>query len=182
MRQPQHKDHKEGRKKSPCHARGEDCQSNCCLWPSRVISGAGAVECPTAPSEISLHVPCRGQCQADVSSGACRGFFYTTREGRLLLLLADKAKLERLITSPKSCSVFTRRLLVTCTWQEVREAKQPHSALHRVLVFAIWAWTPFPITFLGIFCSSFLHQPQWELPQCCISLGKTHFSEVSWAK
>lgn len=31
---------------------------NCCLWPFRVISGAGAVECPmSAPSEISLHVP-----------------------------------------------------------------------------------------------------------------------------
>lgn len=50
---------------------------------------------PLLLQKYPSHVPCRGQCQADVSNGACRGFFYTARKGHLLTLLADKAKLER---------------------------------------------------------------------------------------
>lgn len=53
---------------------------------------------------------------------------------------------------------------MTCTWQEVREPKQPHSPLHRVLfMFDISAWTAFPNTFFGDFFFFFRQNaPQWR--------------------
>lgn len=81
---------------------------------------------PLLLQKYPSHVPCRGQCQADVSSGACRGFFYTARKGHLLPLLADKAKLKRPHQPGlKASTSLTSGLLMTSIWHQVMEPKQP---------------------------------------------------------
>lgn len=114
---------------------------------------------PLLLQKYPSHVPCRGQCQADVSSGACGGFFYTARKGHLLPLLADKAKQERPHQPGlKASKSLPSGLLMTSTWQQVTEPKQPNTPQRGgTCMFDTSVWTAFSDNLF--FCSSSLRQP-----------------------
>lgn len=96
MSQTQHTDRGQGRKGNyTILAKGRTASTTVVDGLSGSFQELEQWNVPLLLQKYPLHVPCRGQCQADVSSGACGGFFYTARKGHLLPLLADKAKLER---------------------------------------------------------------------------------------
>lgn len=177
MREPNSAQGARKGRKLRCTGKGQSCQHNCCRWPFRVISGAGALECPTAPSEITLTRPLRRTMSSWCQQWGMRRFLLHGKERAFITPFSWQSKAgETSAARPKSFCVPHQWTLSDSHLTRADGASESRKVHVRHLSLNNLHWQ------LDFFCSVSLHQPQWELPQHKVSLGKVHFTKHSWVR
>lgn len=135
----------------------------------------------TAPSEISPARPLQRTMSDWCQQWGMQGFLLHCKERAFITPFSWRSKAgDTHQPALKAALPLTSGLLMTCTSQQVTEPRQPHSPLHRERPSCLTSQSEQPslIPFWGFFVAL---SPPASI-KCCISLGKMHFSEDSWAK